>query len=57
MTTNEVNQFSIRLALIGSPIDIIRSAVPDLQEELAMRPHFQNPSVYWESEHLCAIVG
>ena len=46
----ELQWFSVRLALVGSPKDEIHRVVADLQEELKARPHLRNPRVYWDGE-------
>ena len=40
--------FSVRLALVGSPLEAMQAVVADLQEELQMRPHLGNPRVVWD---------
>jgi hypothetical protein len=38
------------LAIIGSPVSVMRAAVDDLQEELGARTHLENPRVAWHDE-------
>lgn len=41
--------FTIRLAVVGMPLDALQRALPDLQEELDAREYLNNPRSYWSA--------
>jgi hypothetical protein len=45
----DLPRFFLRLALVGSPPEVMRQAVPDLQEELNWRDYLLNPRVIWDA--------
>ncbi len=51
-----MQQFAIRLAVIIRPGEEARRLLPDLQEELNMRPHLLNPRVLWDPDTQRVIV-
>jgi hypothetical protein len=48
--SREPRWFTVRLALVGSPMDVMRAVVSDLREELGMRPHLKDPRVLWDDQ-------
>ncbi len=48
--TQELNWFTVRLALLGVPANQVIEGTHNLQDDLRMRPHLRNAKVWWETE-------
>ena len=51
-----VGWYFVKLALVGSPIDVIHAGVSDLQEELGLRAHLRKACVTWDHHRQSAII-